>query len=371
MKILFVSPGGSERPDYLYRYETLRQAICLDSKHSARVVYLDSAATAQVSNDLFAGEENVVILHSSIIGSRYKMIQKWKVNGKMVIADLCQPVWFEEMQMSDWFGRSGKGYTRELFTHSDPHSNGRSFRLGLQLADGILCNSRKMVEDWNERTGVFYLPDFINLDEYLIHGYDSHPGVVIGIKLLHSGFEKLIETGLFSAIEAVGKIHTDAKFLFYGDMINVHRMIELKAEQKIYIPSRDINDWQKVLPSIDLGLIPLSGLVDERRGWEDALEYMAMKIPWVGSNSIALSDLREYGWTVQNHDGIWKRVISDMVGNITAYKAEAASEPYLFAIGQGVDDYIEKLYKIINQIQVKPSLGVTTKNVPDEYFARR
>ncbi len=55
---------------------------------------------------------------------------------------------------------------------------------GLQLADGIICNSRKMVEDWNERTGVFYLPDFINLDEYLIHGYEPHPGVVIGIKLM-------------------------------------------------------------------------------------------------------------------------------------------------------------------------------------------
>ncbi len=60
-----------------------------------------------------------------------------------------------------------------------------------------------------------------------------------------------------------------------------------------------------------------------------------------------------------------------MVGNISAYKAEAASEPYLFAIGQGVDEYIEKLYKIINRIQVKPLLGVITSNVPDEYYARR
>ena len=228
-----------------------------------------------------------------------------------------------------------------------------------------------MVEDWNDRKGVFYLPDFINLDEYLIHGYDPHPGVVIGIKLLRDGYEKLIQTGLFSAIEAVGNIHPDVKFLFYGDMIEVYRRIDLKAEQKIYIPARDINDWRKVLPSIDLGLIPLAGSVDDRRGWHAILEYMAMKIPWVGSYSIALSDLREFGWTLQNHDVIWKRVILDMVGNINAYKAEAATEPYLFAIGQGVEDYIEKLYKIISRIQENPGIGVVTRYVPDEYIARR
>ena len=288
-----------------------------------------------------------------------------------MIADLCQPVWFEEMRQPEWSDRTDNGYTRELFSHDNRQGPGQLFRWGIRLADGVICNSRKMVEDWNERTDILFLPDFINLDEYLIHGFEPHPGVVVGVKIMRNGYDKMIETGLFDAIEAVGNECPEAKFLFYGDMINIHRKIDLKPEQKIYIPARDIKDWQKVLSTIDLGLIPFSGMLDDRLGCFDALEYMAMKIPWVGSSSIALSDLGQYGWLVQNHESIWKRVIRDMVGNINAYKREAASEPYLFAIGQGVDEYIEKLYKMINRTQVKPLLGVMTGNVANEYYARR
>jgi hypothetical protein len=371
VKILFVSPGGKERSVDHNRYDVLCRAICQDHKHTARVALIDLIETTKESGDPYSCEEDVIIIHSSIINSHFKMIQKWKAIGKMVIADLCQPVWFEEMQQPEWSDRTGNSYTRELFSRDKRHGQGQLFRWGIRLVDGVLCNSRKMIEDWNERSNVFYLPDFINLDEYLIHGFDPHPGVVVGIKILENGYERMIETGLFDAIEAVGKERPDAKFLFYGDMINIQRKIDLKPEQKIYIPARDIKDWQKVLSTIDLGLIPLSGMRDDRNGWFDALEYMVMKIPWVGSSSFALSDLGQYGWLVQNNDSIWKRVIMDMVGNTIAYKQEAASEPYLFAIGQGVDEYIEKLYTIINRTQVKPFIGVMAGNVANEYYARR
>lgn len=61
----------------------------------------------------------------------------------------------------------------------------------------------------------------------------------------------------------------------------------------------------------------------------------------------------------------------DMAGNISAYRAEASREPYLFAIGHGVDDYIEKLYKIINRIKIRPTIGAITSNGPDQYYACR
>lgn len=371
MKILFVTSGDNARSCDHYRYDVLSRAICQDHKHSARVVTIDISETIRETNELYHCEEDVIILHSSMIGSGYIMIQKWKANGKIAIADLCQPVWYEEMEHPTWYGRTDIGYTRELFTHHNHQTRERAFRWGILLADGVLSNSRKMVDDWNERPGITYLPDFINLDEYLIHGVDPHPGIVLGIKVLQNGYDKLKETGLFDAIEAVGSAYPDVKFLFYGDMINVYRKADLKVEQKIYIPERDIKDWQKVLSSIDLGLIPLSGFLDNRLGYYDALEYMAMKIPWVGSNSIALSDLNQYGWLVQNHVSIWKRVLLDMVGNINAYKEEAASEPYLFAIGQGVDEYIEKLYMIINRTRVKQFFGAMKNDVPSEFTARR
>ena len=107
MKILFVSPGD-DKPDYQDRYEIICQTICQDCRHTARVVIIDPTGTTQDLNDLYNCEEKVVILHSSIINSSYKMIQKMKVSGKTVIADLCQPVWFEEMQSPDWAGLDRK-----------------------------------------------------------------------------------------------------------------------------------------------------------------------------------------------------------------------------------------------------------------------
>lgn len=371
MKILFVTRESKGQSCGYNRYEVLTHAINVDRKHKARLAAIDLAETIKDICDPYACEEDIIIIHSSILTSHYKMIQKWKANGKMIIADLCQPVWYEEMRQSDWPDQMDGGYTRELFSPTTHKSDEQAFRWSIRLVDGVICNSRRMADDWSKRTGVFYIPDFINLDDYLIHGFDPHPGIVIGIKVLQDGYYKLAETGLMSAIEAVGLEIANTKFLFYGDLINVYRKINLRSDQKIYIPARDEKDWQKVLSTIDLGLIPLSGNIDDRVGWCDPLEYMAMKIPWVGSSSIALADLRQYGWLVQNHDSIWKRVILDMVGNIPAYKEEAGGEPYLFAISQVVDEYLEKLYRVIERMQLKPYLGAMTGNVSHEYIARR
>ena len=96
-----------------------------------------------------------------------------------------------------------------------------------------------------------------------------------------------------------------------------------------------------------------------------------MKIPWVSSENIALSELRQYGWLIQNHSKIWERVILDMIGNISSYKDDTASEPYLFAIGQGIEEYIEKLYKIINIYHAKMSTRELVCNGTVKYSERK
>lgn len=195
------------------------------------------------------------------------------------------------------------------------------------------------------------MPDFIPLDEYLIHPPEPHDGVVVGLKLLKNGLQKTVDSGLYDAIEAIGREKQEARFLFYGDQIELYRNIDLNPYQKMYIPKRSINDWQKLLSTIDIGVIPLSGVEDDRTGWFDALEYMVMKIPWVASENQAFYDIKQYGWLVKNHSELWERVLMDMIGNITAYKEDTFGEPYLFAVGMGIDEYIEKLYNIIMSVQ--------------------
>ena len=371
MKIIFVTPPASDFTVSQHRYTVICNAICQDRKHSAQLIEIDPENEyGAIENSNFL-DANVIILNAKLVSNHYRMIQKWKANGKLVIADLSNPVWFEELNQCEWPSERSVSYTRELFAPNPGQSKSQSFKSGIRLVDVIISNSRRMVEDWSEKPSVYYLPDFLPLDEYLIHRAEPHDGITIGLKLLNNGYEKLLETGLYTAIEVIGKERPESRFLFCGDLAQVYRKIDLQPGQKEFIPFTEISDWQKVLSTVDLGLIPYAGAIDERKGWFDALEYMAMKIPWVASDNIALSELRQFGWLVQNHSKIWERVIMDMIGNISSYKEDTASEPYLFAIGQGVEEYIEKLYKIINFSQVKVSTRELVYDGITKYPARR
>lgn len=354
-----------------HRYAVICNAICQDRKHSAQLVEIYPENEYGNNENIKFLDADVIILNAELVSTHCRMIQKWKANGKLVFADLSNPVWFEELTQLEWSSEHTVSYTRQLFGPNPGQSKSQSFKSGIRLVDAIISNSRRMVEDWSEKPSVFYLPDFLPLDEYLIHRSEPHEGITIGLKLLNNGYEKLLETGLYTAIEAIGKVSPESRFLFCGDLGQVYRKIDLQPWQKEFIPFRDLADWQKVLSTIDLGLIPFAGAIDERKGWFDALEYMAMKIPWVASENIAASDLRQFGWLVQNHSKIWERVILDMIGNISSYKEDTASEPYLFAIGQGIEEYIEKLYKIINFNQAKLSKRELVYDGTTKYPARR
>ena len=371
MKIIFVTLPDSSFIVSQHRYGVICNTICQDRKHSAQLVVINPENEYGNIENIKSIDADVIILNAELVSNHYRMIQKWKANGKLVIVDFCNPVRFEELTQTECLSDKKLSYTRELFCPNSRQSRLQVFKSGLRLADAIICNSRRMAEDWSEKPSVYYLPDFLPLDEYLIHRFEPHEGITIGLKLLNNGYEKLLETGLYSALEAIGKERPESRFLFCGDFVQVYRKIDLQPSQKKIIPFTDITDWQKVLSTVDLGLIPFAGAFDERIGWFDALEYMAMKIPWVASENIALSELRQFGWLVQNHSKIWERVILDMIGNISSYKEDTASEPYLFAIGQGVEEYIEKLYKIINFSQVKVSKRELVYDGIAKYPARR
>jgi len=349
LRILFMSSAVKVETMYHHRYDVICSAICQDRKHTAQVIHVDP--TTGVFDDGIINAADVIVLHADILSSTYKLIQKWKASGKVVIADLCKPVWFDEMGSMKWVDGDTGRFTRELFTQKSIQSNAQLFRWGIRLVDAVISNSNRMIEDWGGKTPIYYLPDFIPLDEYLIHPPEPHDGVVVGLKLLKNGLQKSVESGLYDAIEAIGREKPEARFLFYGDQIQLYRNINLNPHQKLYIPIRSINDWQKLLSTIDIGVIPLSGVEDDRSGWFDALEYMVMKIPWVASENQAFYDIKQYGWLVKNHSKIWERVLMDMIGNLTAYKEDTFGEPYLFAIGMGIDEYIEKLYNIIISVQ--------------------
>lgn len=80
---------------------------------------------------------------------------------------------------------------------------------------------------------------------------------------------------------------------------------------------------------------------------------MVMKIPWVASEGNAYQEMKRFGWLVKNNPEAWERILIDMVDHISDYKNEAAGEPYLFGIGQNIDENINRVTSLYEEIYHK------------------
>jgi glycosyltransferase involved in cell wall biosynthesis len=195
------------------------------------------------------------------------------------------------------------------------------------------------------------------MDQYLIHPYEAHEGTNIGVHVSDGGYKKIVETGLLPAIEAIGARFTQTKVFFYGVQPERLADIRLLSHQKVIIPSEKTNRWMEVLPSLDIGILPKYSGFDQREGRESILEFMMMKVPWAASSGICCRELGQYGWLVQNNPATWERILDDMLNNLENYRAESA-EGYIFALGQGIDENIDKLLAVCYSIKSDVFTGV-------------
>ena len=113
--------------------------------------------------------------------------------------------------------------------------------------------------------------------------------------------------------------------------------------------------WLESLAWIDVGIAPLLTDFDQRVSWRTLLEYMALKIPWIASQGPAFHDLRPYGRLLENKAELWQPMLLDMVDNYQSIQAEASEAPYLFSLGQTIDENIHNVIgiyaKILNNLQ--------------------
>jgi hypothetical protein len=158
LRILFLSSAVKvEILDY-NRYDAICSAICQDRKHNAQVIHDDP--TTGMLDDGIINAADVIVLHADILSSTYKLIQKWKASGKVVIADLCKPVWFDEMGSMKWVDGDTGSFTRDLFTQKSIQSNAQLFRWGIRLVDAVISNSHKMIEDWGGKIPDLFFAGF-------------------------------------------------------------------------------------------------------------------------------------------------------------------------------------------------------------------
>lgn len=328
MKYIFVHPSGSQYWKVQLRYTAYKKALYQRYKDDA--ILLESRIFLGKTSDtgLLCSDADIIIININACQQVGQLIQHWKARDKIVIIDLSTSVVLDNDRHQYQLGPTM--IASDIANHI-PEALIDKERLiwMLKLADGVITNSRQMMEDWSGIVKVLYIPDFIDLDQYLIHPFESHQGIQIGIKVCDGGVKKLAETGLLPALEEIGNRYSHVRMIIFGEHPQFAHMLKIPPTQKWFIPPLEIALWQSVLPTLDIGILPKTNAFDLRCGREDVLELMTMKIPWIASDGMWCHELRRYGWLVQNKTGAWERILDDMICNLDTYHNEI-SNPIFF-----------------------------------------
>ncbi|MEA4906636.1 MAG: glycosyltransferase family 4 protein [Chloroflexi bacterium] len=326
------------------------------SEHGARLLDLDAFIENTPEAQQLCSDADLIVLQGNLFGPVLAAVQRWKARDKMVIVDI-EDTYGPLPGESEPTVVGEAGPRQKTCAPEGCYTRLEEFRWGLRLVDGATVPSIRRQEDWRSSTNVFVLPDYLELERYLSVVPAPHEGVVIGLHVDKRNVKAIYENGLLEALQHLCAARSELKVLTWGDIPDFTAELPLPAEQKLILPGVTLNQWPGHLAYVDIGLAPLYGRFDERRSWLRVLEFMAMRIPWLASEGPPYYELRPYGWLMPNQSPAWERVLLDMIDHNQEYRAEAASEPYLYGIGQSLDENIHKVLDIYGMILNRNYIG--------------
>lgn len=340
MKYIFVYPHGDPFSKIKTKYQHYGKALGQRLEIYSQAVDGNAFLTGAVECNETCLDANILVVHVLVAVQAAQVMQHWRARDKVILIDLSTPAFLQKGKGIYQLG--GQITTGNPVKKIPPiYVEAERMIWSLKLADGVVTNSQKIYEDWVNIIPIIYLPDFIDLDPYLLHPYEPHPNVRIGVNLCEGGVVKLRQTGLQAALETIGEEYSSLQVVVYGEDPPMGCELRLPSDRIRLIPGVDYQQWQATLASLDIGILPRLGEMDIRTGREDVLELMVMQIPWIASDGIWCHELRRYGWMVQNHEGAWERIMKDMISDLEGYRNES-KEAYLYALGQGMDENMER-----------------------------
>lgn len=329
-------------------------AINRTGRHRATLISIDDFAWNTPKAQGVCEDADVIVVQRNLFGPVLSAIQHWKARDKTVIADFDDAYDLMPTSNANYsFWNEGKipqrGPNGEIeYLKIDPPPL-TQFKWGLRLVHAATTPSRRLSDDWRDYNQIHHLPNYIDLGKFQNVPPQEHEGVIVGWGGSVSHLQSFSKS-ILQALRRVCVARPAVKVMICGNDRRIFDRLPLPAEQKILHPWVPYEKWPKVLAKFDIGLAPLQGAYDERRSWIKVLEYMVMKIPWVASGGPAYNELRPYGWLVENTSDAWERVLLDVIDHLDEYKAEAAREPYLFGISQGIDENVGKVLDIYTTI---------------------
>jgi len=330
------------------------RAINRTARHRAKLVSIDDFRLNTVEAQEVCQAADLIVVQRNLYDLVLSSMQHWKARDKAVVVDFDDAYQLLPSNHPNYaFWNQGIINLPNIPVQKLDPPPLTQFKWGLRLAHAATVPSKRLADDWQSFTDVHYLPNYIDLKVYENAVQEKHTGVIIGWGGSVSHYQSFTESGVLAALKKVCNARPQVTVMVCGNDRRVFDLLQVPARQKVHQPWVNYAEWPGILAKFDIGLAPLSGDYDERRSWIKVLEYMVMKIPWVASEGSAYQELKHFGWLVKNTPKAWERILLDMVDHINDYKNEAAGEPYLFGIGQNIDENVNRVISIYENIYKK------------------
>jgi len=215
------------------------------------------------------------------------------------------------------------------------------FEEALALAHAATMPSPLLAREWRRLTRTFVVPNYIETQTYLGHGYRPHRGWIIGWGGGGTHRQSLMGSGVLPALLRVAKRHPGVVVMFAGSHSEVLENLDLPAHQKRFMDWTKYEEWPRTLALFDIGLAPLHGVLDDHRSQIKGLEFGLRRIPWVGSNRPPYANFKNLTRLVENHPDDWESAIEETLKEVMAGDGHEAlprvEAAYEYAMNQTSD----------------------------------
>jgi len=333
------------------------EAINKTKKHTADCIHInDFLKNEQWVQDILLAAD-IIVIERNLFDDTLTIMQWYKVRNKNVA--VCFDDSYNNIcQFNASYNFWAKGMVEQVLQNGQHVLAPKypfpmtQFRWGLKIAKGIICPSRILASDWDEYGHTYRTHNYLKLDRY----ENNDPlfphlknEIYVGWSGSMSHYESFTESGIAGALTYILKTYPQVKVLLTGDK-KVYDRINISPDRKIFSGYVPEEDWSRLVASYDIGLSPLATEFDRRRSWLKSMEYMIMKVPWVGTDMETYEELRDYGTLVKNGLDNWKKALSYAIEHIEEKRELANTKAYDFALTQSWDNNIDKLLNIFQEI---------------------
>jgi hypothetical protein len=334
------------------RVRNTAEAIQRTGLHQARLLDLDLFMENTAEAVSICQEADVIVIHRYLYGMVLEKVQYWKAREKKIIVDFDQPLDLLTPDMPEyefWMQANGLPEPAAAGVYAEvnlPPTPADQFRWGLRLVDAACVPSARLADDWSENIRTYRIPDYINTDQYLVIPHQESQTVNVGVDCSGLSADMMDDIGIVNALAEVCKVYDNLHIYFMNGTPDIGAQITLRVEQYTLCEDLPVEEWPSFLSKMDIGLMPVVGGYALRSSWLRALEFMALKIPWLASDLPPYREVGRFGLLVPHGERYWKTATFEVLSKLDHYRKEAAGEPFLFALSQDIQENVGKILSV-------------------------